>query len=166
MTIQTVTWNLELVVREILDFLDMDQTGTAPVNEYSLSGLSGTAGPSGTTIVATNVWRRDLTLSGGVLSTDFTVLDRGSLPDEDFSGLKLQFVAIKNPAGNSALRAKTGASNGLGFAGSSASDITIPANGAGILIIPEGTVDISGSAKTIDWSGGTTDSFSVLFVAA
>lgn len=82
----------------------------------------------------------------------------------DCNGLKVQTVIIVNPNGNSALNVAPGASNPYPLLGAG-NDFTLPAATAGdvvaAFVLPEGTPDVSGTVKTIDFTGTGTQTFKV-----
>lgn len=164
MTLLSTVYELKLIVTEALDGLDIGLT-TAPNAVHQLTGLAGTSQPSGTSIITSVPWRDTVALVAGAKTLDLTSLDYGDLTAKDFTGLKVQFALFKNPSGNGTMNIKTGAANGYNIFGATASEITLIGGGAALFVNPEGTPDVSGSAKTIDIAGTGTESLEVILVA-
>lgn len=128
---------------------------------------------SGTPVVVTKKANFVLTLSGSSGTIDFT-----ALPDaagtQTFSGLKIQAIKIRNPSAN-VMSITKGASNGLGLttSGTSFTIIIPPAYTSGgqtypgewVMLTPEGTPDVSGSVKTWDVTGTSTQTLECTFLA-
>lgn len=110
-------------------------------------------------------FKQDLT--GGAATIDLTNLthERGDATEiVDGTGLKVQFLRLSAPSGNSAaIEVTPGASNGYDFAGSTAS-IALEAGQSVLFELAESAPDISASDCEIDMAGTGTDSLEVTII--
>ncbi|HDZ39250.1 MAG TPA: hypothetical protein ENH62_13375 [Marinobacter sp.] len=106
-------------------------------------------------------------LAGGAGTLDLTALT-GANGAVDLTGLKVQAIKFKNPAGNAAMTIKFGVANPYNLLGASwtlilpaattiASEIQFVCN--------EGAPDVAGAAKDIDLSGTGSEVLEVQIVA-
>lgn len=107
---------------------------------------------------------RTLTFASGVVNIDLTALVDAVGVTFDGTGLKVQTVLIKNPAGNSAIVINPGGANPYYLFGTGQS-LTIPGHATidcGIgMVLPEGLADVGPTAKTIQVVGVTGQSFHI-----
>lgn len=127
---------------------------------------------SGTSPAVTKVYAQALSLSAGAYTADLTALTDATGASLDLSGLKVQFIAVKNAptsgaANTGTLNVVKGATNGYNWLGDVASECTLPIGGWLCAYLPEGTPDVAnGSADTIDFSSADTDADFILMIAA
>lgn len=147
----------------IKDDLTIPNGGTQSVSLATGLTLSRTLN-SGSTPPVTMVVVAELTLSGGAYTLDFTSMTGLAGASRDASGLKLQYLEVINPAGNGNLYVVPGASNGYNIPNASSrwdllGHSTLDAVMAAVF--NDDLADVSGSAKTLDFSGTGTESFFV-----
>lgn len=150
----------QLTVTETLD------TGVdaveSPVVVHNAFNVSQTLNAS-STVPATKVASDTAALVAGAKTIDLTALPGVGGGTVDGTGLKLQAVLIKNPAGNGTLTVTKGASNGYALWGSTYS-VQVPPGGSVLAYFADQLADVSGSAKNIDVAGTGTQSFSYSFL--
>lgn len=161
-----VNYQLKLSTDETVD-LDLDHTAN-PQLTHEIAADSGTLNASSTP-TATKEWTNRVTLSGGAASIDLAALDKGNLPDEDFSGLEVRIVKLSAPSGNgAAITVTVGSSNGYNLLGptSATADRMIVSPGCVVEHYLHNTAEaVDATHKTIDFAGAGTDVLDVQLAA-
>lgn len=100
------------------------------------------------------------TLTAGALTIDMSALT-GANGAVDLTGLRIQFLRIKNLGANS-MTFSEGASNGLALA---TGTITVPAGGIYQAFLNDASPDIASGDRTIDVTGTGAQTFEITIVA-
>lgn len=120
--------------------------------------------PSGTSVPATVVGSFTVTLASSTAFIDMTAVAIGNGATADCTGLKLQAIGANNPSGNGTVTLSYGTSSAYNFAGTSFSH-SVQAGGSFLHYAPEGSSDVSTSAKNILATGTGTQSFHCMVIA-
>ena len=121
---------------------------------------------SASAVPVTKSFSKVIALSGGAATIDLTAVDVGTLPDEDWSGLKIQFIAVKATDANaSRITVKTGAVNGYEIWGSTGGEIAFAAGQRTAMNLNEKQDDVGPTDKTIDLTGSGTETIEIQLVA-
>ncbi len=113
------------------------------------------------------VWSDQFNLSSGTYSIDLTGLTDVKGDSLDFTGLKVQLIAVKCPGTNTdTVTVDVGSSNGYEFGGESTSEITLTAGGVMVYFSPDKLDDVSTTAKTIDLSSSDQDATVKMLIVA
>lgn len=102
-----------------------------------------------------------LTLSGGAATINLAALTAVNGATYDFTGLRLQFIRIKNLGANSMAFAE-GASSGIALA---CGTITVPAGGIDYKFLNDAAPDVAAADRTIDVTGTGTQTAEITLVA-
>ena len=141
-------------------------------NEVKLRGsgsLSATTAPP-----VSGVWGDDITIGGGGTGTldlsaltGATIATGAAMPDADFTGKKLQIIAIECPVTNTAaVSFDVGAAQGYEFMGSATDFVTIGPGCSFMMSFNDNLADISASLKSIDVTSTDIDAwFNITLVA-
>ena len=105
-----------------------------------------------TTVPATQVAAFTQSLSSGTAIIDFTSLTSTKGTTVNGTGLKVQFLKVKNKAGNGTLKIDVGAINGLDLFGAGF-EITLSAGQEVLLFGNDATPDVGASDLAIDLTG-------------
>lgn len=139
--------------------VDAASSVTIVQSGFNLSGVRLTGS---TTPAVTKESYHDYTFTAGAVTVDLTALLDAVGAAVDGTGLKVQCLIIKNPAGNASINMAPGASNGYDIFGAS-NDITIPGHATYdnylSFYFPEGTPDVAAGDKTLDFTGTGTQTF-------
>lgn len=100
---------------------------------------------------------RDRALVAAAFTIDLTSEVGTNGAAVDFTGLKVQVIKFKNPAGNAAMTITFGAANPY-LLGGAAFKWILPADSEITFYANEGTPDVAGGSKDIDVSGTGTES--------
>lgn len=149
----TVTYAATCTVAETL----ATNTGSAPASTRVVTHTEYNEAASltaSTTPPVTTVAEFLLTLSGGAATVDLRALTGTNGASIDGNGLKVQVLRVKNLGAN-IMTIVPGASNGIDLLGASSS-LTIPAGGHAMIYFNDASPDISGTDKTLDVTGTTT----------
>lgn len=149
-----VNWSALLTISETL-IVQLPQSDD-PVIVEQIVGSNGEF-TSATTPAVTEQYSDNLDLVAGTVTIDLTALDKGTLPDLDATGLKVQFIKIKaDPTNTGTITAKPAAVNGYDLFGATGEQVL--AAGAEILINANSALDAVGAAdKDIDVTSSDAD---------
>jgi len=111
---------------------------------------------SATTVPVTKAVYFSQALTAGAATVDLTALVGVNNIAVDGTGLKVQVLKFKNPAGNAAMTLDVGASNGYTLGGA-AFQITLDAGQEMLFYGNEAEADISSTVKTFDLTGTATE---------
>lgn len=136
---------------------------TDPVVSHNGFNLRNVSLNASSTPPVTKTVYREFALSGGSLTIDFTSITGTNGITHDMTGLKLQTVIIKNPAGNASMNIAPGSSNPYAPWGTG-NDITIPAGSTFGFYFADTLADVAAGAKTLDITGTGTEEISIGFV--
>ncbi len=146
----SVTYASNLTVAEILE------TNADLLNDKTVShqlNTSATAQGSGSTPPCTTVASGDIALSIGAVTIDLTALSGVNAAVIDGSGLKVQFIKLRNKATNAnVMTFAIGASNGYDGFGDDFS-ITLAPGAEVLLRTQDGGNNIASDNKTLDVTG-------------
>lgn len=112
---------------------------------------------------ATKVASGTATLSSGAATINLASLTGPGGGTVDFTGLKVQFVKLKNPSANN-ITLTPGASNGIDLFGASSS-LTVPPGGEVMMKFADQGPDVASGDRTIDLAGTGSQTLQYLFVA-
>ena len=120
------------------------------------------------TVPATKVGALAVSLSGGAATLDLTSITHGSeLNAVTFSGLKVQLLKVRARSTNTdTVTIVDGASNGYNIFGDASGQITLSAGMEALFFYNEALADVSGSAKTIDFSSSDADAIVDIIIVA
>jgi hypothetical protein len=162
----TIAQNLSVV--ETLDNnTDPIAAANRKVTWGALSAVSESLTAS-TTVPATKVAGGQVALVAGAKTLDLTALTGlgANGATEDFTGLKVQALFMKNPATNSgSISIAPGASNGYEFNGSDGK-LTLSPGQSVLLYLADSAPDVAdSSADQLDFAGTGTEEFDIVMVA-
>ncbi|QDU82684.1 hypothetical protein Pla110_44450 [Polystyrenella longa] len=148
---------ISMTAQETLD------TGVAaasnPAITHSGFNLNSSSLNANTTPPVTTASYQKYTLDGsGDATIDLTALLGVANESQDATGLKVQTVIVKNPAGNATLTISPGASNPYPLNGTG-NDIEVPAGSTFGLYFADTLADVAASVKEIDIAGGAAETF-------
>lgn len=151
---------------DIKDYITTAAGETIAVNlfkglEQSATLKDGTSPPVSVVVVS------EFTLSGGAVTIDFTSLTGFNGAAIDATGLKLQYLAFINKAGNGNLSIVPGATNGYDIPNASSRwDLLGHASNTSWIDqkFNDDLVDVGSSDKTLDVNGTGTESFFVVLL--
>lgn len=154
----SVSYNFGLTVRETIE------AGVAGVSNATLTfdayNESGTKNATSTPAV-TKQSQFLLTLTAGAATIDLASLTGANGATVDLTGLRVQFIRIKNLGANSMAFAE-GASNGIAL---STGTITVPAGGIVQFYLADASPDVASGDRTIDVAGTLVQTAEVTIVA-
>lgn len=157
----TLTYRSQVTAAETLSSSDFPAVPSAPLVH---SGFDTTLSLSATTTppVTTPAYF-DQALTAGAATIDLTALTHNGQA-VNLTGLKVQTIKIKNPAGNAAMTFTEGASNGYALMGAgwqttllAGQEVTFYGNDA--------TPDVAAGDRTIDITGTGTESCEIAITA-
>ena len=160
----TAKYILLLDVEESLSMgLDL---ATNPDIKHTIPGGFGNLTAT-TTVPATKVISDTRSLTAGADTIDLTSMGGPYNTTVTFAGLKVQLLKIKSDATNGAvLVVEKGATNGYELFGDTSGQIAVPPGGEALFFFNDGLADVSGGAKTIDFSSiDTNATYSIILVA-
>ena len=159
MAITQVEFDFKLKVTETIALGIDSLTDQTYYPQIATDTSSGTKTPS-TQVPCTQQWQDSLSLTAGAATLDLTSLASGNLAAKDFTGLKVQFIKIRNRSANTAaVTIVDGATNGYNIFGDASGSVTIPA-GMTLMLgadTTEGLQDVAAADKTIDFSSSDAD---------
>jgi hypothetical protein len=135
----------------------------APTISHTGFNVSGIHLTGTTTPAAAKFSARTHALSAGSLTLDLTALPGTADAVVNANGLKLQALLVANREGNATLNIAGGDANPYPLFGAG-NDVDVPAGGRLAFYFPEGLPDVSGTAKTVKFTGSGTQSFDLLVV--
>lgn len=166
----TAIYNLKLLVEEVLS-VSQDLADDPPLNHELSTPIAGILSAS-TKVPVTKVWSDTRTLVAGADTFDLTSLTGPSAVAIDFTGLKVQIIALAAAATNTEpIKFDVGAANGYNLFGSATSELSLDAYtgeyGAGVLMFcPETLPEVAAGAKTVDMTSADLDAaYSIILVA-
>lgn len=133
---------------------------TSPDVIHSAFNLTGVLLNATSTAPVSVTSYQQYALVAGALTIDLTALLGVNDESQDGTGLKLQTILIRNPAGNNPITIGDGAANGYQLFGA-AVDVVIPAGATMAFYVPETLPDVGAAAKDIGVSGTGTETFDV-----
>lgn len=146
---------LALGVQEFIDTAGSNDNGPINHNAFDvLQNLTAT-GTTGSPAISKG-GSFEFTLSGGSLSVDLTNLTGTNGVTVDATGLKLQAMLLRQPAGNAVMTIKKGVTNGYKPGGSSDFSISLTAGEAAAFLFDETSDEVGASLKTLDLAGTGT----------
>lgn len=156
----TVQWAMNLTVTETIG----TNTGSLSSASQAASLIHDAYNESGTLTSASSVPVTKhaqflLTLSAGAATINLASLTSTNGALVDGTGLKMQFIRIKNLGSNNMTFAE-GASNGYAIG----SSIVVPAGGVAQFFFNEGLPDIASGDRTIDVSGTLVETAEISIV--
>lgn len=160
----SVNYNCGLTVDETFD-LSIDDV-TDPTARHDIGSVAGTRTAT-SDVKATKVASITGTLTAGAETLDLTALDKGNLPNETFTGLKVKNWKISCPSSNTAgVAFVVGAANPYDLFGSASDRITILPGQTQCGDCVDQLENVDATHKTLDLSSGDVDATYSIVLAA
>lgn len=157
-------YDLKLIAAETVD-LALDQAAN-PTTDHKIDGVSGTL-DANSTVPATKTWSDDVTLTAGAKTHDLGALDRTSLGEVNFTGLKVQLLKILAADTNTeTVTFADGAANPYFLFGDVNGQITLDAGMACLFYYNDKLPNVSVTASEVDVSSSDADAkYKIIMVA-
>jgi hypothetical protein len=156
----TAIYSSILTVKETLES-NVSFISSPVVTHDGLS--SGGEYTSATAVPVTKVSSGTATLSAGAATIDLTSLPGPGGGTVDFTGLKVQFMKLKNPSAND-ITVTPGAANGINLFGASSS-LTLKSGQEVLMFFNDASPDVAAGDLAIDLAGTGSQTLSYEFVA-
>ena len=154
----SVSYNFGLTVRETIE------AGVAGVSNPTLTfdGYNESGTKNGSSVPAvTKQSQFLLTLTAGAATINLAALTGANGATVDMTGLRVQFIRIKNLGANSMAFAN-GASNGIALPSGT---ITVPAGGIYQAYFADASPDIAAADRTLDVTGTLVETAEITIIA-
>lgn len=149
-----VTYTTNITVNETIDTNVPAVAAAKAVITHDQYNTNQSLTPGGT-VPVTQAVSFSQALTAGAATIDLTALVGVNNLAVDGTGLKVQAIKFKNPAGNASMKIDVGATNGYPLAGAGF-ETTLLAGQEVVFFGNEAAPDISASAKTFDLTGTGT----------
>ena len=159
MAITQVEFDFKLKVTETIALGVDSLTDQTYYPQIATDTSSGTKTPT-TQVPCTTQWQDTFSLSAGAATLTLTALSFGNLAAKDLTGLKVQFIKIRNRSTNTAaVTIVDGAANGYNILGDASGQITMPVGSTFMfgMDTTEGLQDVAAGDATIDFSSSDVD---------